>query len=238
MVAIAYFAGRGGIEIQDELDTAVDVLIGKEKANNLYVHFINGDYDRTISYGLIIVALLIFLYGSYHFLWKPAKEALRRYRSPNRFFFDDVCLVEDMRSLANKILIFVQEREPNVPHANDRLNYASDDMAERVKFHPKSTGGLAIGDEAKPFEVRMMINAQDERLRYEKQTITLFQQQYAGKVCAYLIECRVRKLLVDDSENQLVVQAASGMLGRSLEFYRELVNLLNICAERLNGISK
>ena len=206
-------------------------LFGKGKLSSIYQELIVGEAPW-IKNSIFIIFFILILAISVIFLFQPAAEALRRFKSPHRFYWSDKRLLKQLESLSEKLSRFIIERESTQPAPGDDLNYILGD-AQGVEVERGASQNLFIGQGTNPLDIRHVMQKMNERENHLRETIYKYDIRFAGRIRAALTEAKARTLIIDEKEQVIIDLALRDQSIRSYDVYRERARLLSVCAERL-----
>jgi len=211
---------------------ALEHIFGAEQIRTYSNEIIAGQHERVLHWGVIIALVL----GAFAFLAEPFREALRRYKSPYGRFWTDAKLRRELSDIQRDLADFCNERDAGTPDLRDRQNYVLGDVPPGAVVFEGGAANAVIGQNADPNDVRAMVNAQDNRLRYERETLRIYEREYFSRDACALREASARNLITLPDEVQIVTQ----LLQRTPHPFdvtvelRRHANLLGLCRARMD----
>jgi hypothetical protein len=226
-LALAYLAIVLGA---DPTQWALEHVFGAERIRAYSREIIAGRHERILQWGVIFA----FVSFAYAFLIEPFREVLRRYKSPYGRFWTDAKLRRELSSIQRDLADFCNERDAGTPDLHDRQNYVLGDVPPGAVAFEGGAANAVIGRNADPNDVRAMLNARDNRLRYEQETLRTYEREYFSRDVCALREASVRNLITLPDEAQIVAQ----LLQRPYPFnvtveLRRHANLSGLCLARM-----
>lgn len=214
---------------EDAWTSAVGFAFGKERIKAFAQASLSGQYDRIGRW----IVFGIFLAICFAWLVEPLHEAIRRVRTPSRYWTDRR-LRKALQQLHQEISGFLRDRESHYPSRLDDLFFREGNTSNVHIGHGRDA--LVVGPGANENVVRLARNALAERESYEKDTVQQFDSRFAGQTIAALTEAQARGLIIDAEEIKIVRSYLQRINpGQAADLYQRSARLIATCASRLNG---
>ncbi|MEQ8900121.1 MAG: hypothetical protein RID62_02775 [Roseovarius sp.] len=141
------------------------------------------EFSVWLVYGLQAGGLIFFSVLFWNTVTCPFRQRDEA-RSALRHLADLPPLADRLDELAKEIGGFSRDFQLSRPSANDHLNYVSPSMRDKVDMGGQSN--MVIGSDADEFQVRMIRNAQNERMNHEIAHLDKFHTKHGGMALSRL----------------------------------------------------
>lgn len=141
---------------------------------------------------------------------------------------------QKLREMADRMQRFGIEYNSTRPAAKYALNFGVDKISEQAakKAGINFQGNIAVSDSTDNFQLRMIMNLQNEREAYDRKWWADFGSQFGGDVHELLVMAKKQKLVEARDDGLLFELDSESPEYRRPEFYNELATLLRRIATK------